>query len=394
MFRKILLSTFTLGVTLFMGSNVFAENYKVNIAVLGDQQSGKTQIIRRIFGLSFVEESKCTKWTCGAYGREKHIQLDGDEFECNYYDAPGYLKDKDATLEEQINSQAVKDANIALIVVDPQQKKEDRACWYANSIHEALARHAANVKTVNPKCKIIIVANKTDTIPSGKLAEYYKMMESGKGLFIHFGVDGIFTSAKTGQGISELNEKTINFLREYKTEFPTFDSSFIICQKCGKKQLKNNGVQEGAKGDFYCGEACLKDAEAKLCSRKGCPSKERFLKVRNEGFESPSTHKMYCSIECCHLAEVGESCARKTYCPNKGKKYIRSEGQGFVSKHTGKLYCSKNCYIQEEGTYCDYDKCHNKFVVADGMGFYTNPKDGNRYCEEHKMQAAKTCTIL
>lgn len=49
-----------------MGSNVFAENYKVNIAVLGDQQSGKTQIIRRIFGLSFVEESKCTKWTCGA----------------------------------------------------------------------------------------------------------------------------------------------------------------------------------------------------------------------------------------------------------------------------------------------------------------------------------------
>ena len=160
LFRKILASIFVVGMSFFINS-VLATNYKVNIAVVGNQQKGKTQIIRRIVGLPFQKVSPKSSWDQGVYGRQKVYQIDGDTFECNYYDAPGYLQNERANIDQQINSKAIQIANIALIVVDPKQKEGiDPA--YTNSIHEALQRHTFNVRKVNPKCKIIVVANRID----------------------------------------------------------------------------------------------------------------------------------------------------------------------------------------------------------------------------------------
>lgn len=347
--KKLLVLTFVIGMSFLLSDNILATNYKVNIAVLGNQQKGKTQIIRRIFGLPFQSASARTKWEHGAYGMEKQYTLDGDTFECNYYDAPGYLQNEDATIDQQINSTAVKNANIALIVVDPQQKSGiDPA--YTSSIHEALQRHTLNVRTVNPKCKIIVVANRVDEIKNPQeLTKYRNMLDGARLLYSQCESDGVFTSAKDGTGIQELEEKIINLMRLDKSNFPTFDSSFIICKNDGRQQRKDRCIQ-GYKNDLYCSEGCLMQAESKTCAYVGCSSKERFLRVK---------------------------------------------GQGFVSPHTDDLYCSKSCYTLSEGTYCSHEKCTKKFVVADNSGFVTSSKTGKKYCcSEHMKASEDGCVLL
>lgn len=196
LFKKILASIFVVGMSFFINS-VLATNYKVNIAVVGNQQKGKTQIIRRIVGLPFQKVSAKSSWDHGVYGRQKVYQIGGDTFECNYYDAPGYLRDESANIDQQINSKAIQIANIALIVVDPKQKEGiDPA--YTSSIHEALQRHTINVRRVNPKCKIIVVANKIDEIKNPQeLAIYRSMIQGAKMLYHEHEIDGVIVSAAT-----------------------------------------------------------------------------------------------------------------------------------------------------------------------------------------------------
>lgn len=351
LFKRILVSTFAIGASLFIGNKAFAENYKVNIAVVGDQQTGKTQIIRSIFRLPFEPLSdRTSRWDHGAFGRQKQYHIGGDVFECKYYDAPGYLQNPDATLDQQIDSAAVRDANIVLIVVDPQQTRGlARGC--KNSIHEALVRHATNVNTINPDCRIIVVANKADTIPEPELVKYNTVMKGAKDLFFHLEVDSVFTSAKEDTGISELVEKIKKLLALNKATFPTFDDRFVDC-KCGHCKRRNECV-EGYDHDLYCTEACLKVAEAKSCSRQDCTHKDR--------------------------------------------KFLRCRGEGFTNPRTGEMYCGIECYKKDVGIKCAHQGCDEWFVIADGqdgVDFFTHPKNGKRYCPQHKEDATPGCTLL
>lgn len=350
LFKRILLSAFVIGASLFIGNNVFAENYKVNIAVVGSRLTGKTQIIGRIFGDPFVSLSQRTApWDHGAEGRQKQYRIGGDVFECKYYDAPGYLRMPHATLDQQIESAAIRDANIALIVLDPQQTAgiEPR---YKSALHEAFSRYADHVQEVNPNCKIIVVANKIDEITDpSKSAEYKKCMQGFRVIYDHCNADGVFTSAKTGEGIPELKEKITDLLALNKATFPTFDDRFVDC-KCGHcKRL--NECEEGYNHDLYCGLGCLTLAEAKPCERQGCPNKDRFLRCR---------------------------------------------AQGFTDIRTGKMYCDIECYKKAVGKKCDHKGCDKWFVIADGqdgVDFFTH-KNGKRYCPEHSEDANSTCTLL
>ncbi len=348
LFKKILASIFVVGMSFFINS-VLATNYKVNIAVVGNQQKGKTQIIRRIVGLPFQKVSAKSSWDHGVYGRQKVYQIGGDTFECNYYDAPGYLRDESANIDQQINSKAIQIANIALIVVDPKQKEGiDPA--YTSSIHEALQRHTINVRRVNPKCKIIVVANKIDEIKNPQeLAIYRSMIQGAKMLYHEHEIDGVIVSAATKEGISELEGMIVKLLELNKASFSTFDSSFIVCKYDGREQRRDRCV-EGYKKDLYCSEGCLIQAEGETCAYDSCTDKERFLRVKN---------------------------------------------QGFVSPHTDKLYCSRSHYVQNEGNYCQYGPCHTKFVVADHNGFVTSSKTGKRYCcEGHRAKEEDWCMIM
>ena len=388
LFKKILLSTFAIGASIFIGNNVFAENYRVNIAVLGDKRNGKTQVVRRIFGHSFQEMSKPSDWTYGACGRIKQYHIDGDVFECKYYDAPGYLEKADASLDQQIESKAIKDANIALIVVDPQQK-ECIQKRFTDSLQEAFARHVDHVFAVNPDCKIIVVANKVDTITDPKkLDDCKKSIDCLRYLHRDLRADSILVSAKTGDGISELEEKIFNLLRmANKAKLTTFSDEFRDCV-CGHTRCKDECVK-GYRGDFYCTEACLRAAEAEPCSRSDCTSKDKFLRVRTEGFVDPKTNKMYCSHRCYQL-DVGEPCE---YC-SCSERYLRGEHQGFVSRHTNKMYCDRICYERAEGVYCGHKDCYERFVVADGregVDFFTNEKTNKKYCPKHSRDADSSC---
>lgn len=358
LFKRILVSTFAIGASLFIGNNVFAENYKVNIAVVGDYNTGKTQILNRIFGLPYEPFSARTPWwTHGAGGRQEQYHIGGDVFECNYYDAPGYLQNPDATLDQQIDSAAIRNANIALIVIDPQQTAGIAPCYVNGSIQEAFARHALHVFAVNPNCKIIVIANKIDkidkTILDKKLAEYQGVMDNGKGIYSYLNVDSVFTSAKEGTGISELEEKITKLLALNKAQFPTFDSSFVVCQNCHQTRRVCDGCKQGFMQDWYCGDGCLTLAEAKSCSRPDCTQKDRrFLRCRGEGFTNPRTGKMYCDIE---------------------------------------------CYKKDVGIKCAHQGCDEWFVIADGqdgVDFFTHPKNGKRYCPQHKEDATPGCTLL
>lgn len=348
--KKFLISTFIVGVSIFTSNNVFAENYKVNIAVLGNLQKGKTQVIRRLMGLEFQKISKKTDWKSGVYGQEKTYSIGDDVFECNYYDAPGYLKSETASIDQQINSAAIKTANIALIVVDPKQSTGEICDGTTSSIDEALIRHAANVRKVNPKCKVIVVINKIDEIKSQEeLDEYKDMLEGARKLHRKLETDGVFTSAKDGRGICELEEKIINLLRLNKTSYETFDRSFIICKNDGKQQRKDRSVK-GLNDDWYCSEGCLAQKEGEFCAYDGCKSKKLLLKVKNDGFISP---------------------------------------------HTGKMYCEKSHYVSAEGQCCSYKNCYKKFVVKDGTGFVNGEKSDKKYCcKEHRHKDEDWCTIV
>mgnify|MGYP002545087701 FL=1 len=401
LFKKILLSTFAIGASVFIGNNVFAENYRVNIAVLGDKQNGKTQVVRRIFGHSFQEMPKPSDWTYGACGRIKQYRIGGDVFECKYYDAPGYLEKADASLDQQIESKAIKDANIALIVVDPQQK----GCMqrrFTSSLQEAFVRHVDHVFAVNPDCKVIVVANKKDMVTNPKKLDEY-MYLIGCLRHIHgydddddddgLRADSILVSAKTGEGIPELEKKIVGLLGiADKTKLSVFSDEFRDCA-CGHTQCKDKCVK-GYRGDFYCTEACLRSAEAEPCSRSDCTSKDKFLRVRTEGFVDPKTNKMYCSHRCYQL-DVGEPCGCCSCRCNE--RYLRDEHQGFVSRHTDRMYCDQICYKRAEGTVCDNKDCYERFVVEDGrdgLDFFTNKKTGKKYCPKHSSDANSGCTFL
>lgn len=393
LFKKVLFSIFVIGASIFIGSNVFADNYKVNIVVLGDKQNGKTQIIRRIFGHSFQEVPKPSDWTCGAYGRRKEYHIDGDVFECKYYDAPGYLRDADVSLDQQIESKVLKGASIALIVVDPQQKfgLQKR---FTHSLHEAFARHVDHVFTVNPDCKVIVVASRIDTVTDlKKLDDYKKLIASLQCIYSNYRADSILVSAKTGEGIPDLEKKIVGLLRiADKTKLSAFSDEFRDCV-CGHTQCKDKCVK-GYRGDFYCTEACLRSAEAEPCSRSDCTSKDKFLRVRTEGFVDPKTNKMYCSHRCYQL-DVGEPCGCCSCRCNE--RYLRDEHQGFVSRHTDRMYCNQICYKRAEGTVCDNKDCHERFVVEDGrdgVDFFTNKKTGKKYCPKHSSDANSGCTFL
>lgn len=393
LFRSTLALVFVIGVYIFTSINVFAVNYKVNVAVLGNMQKGKTQVIRRIVGLPFEEISERSSWAKGVYGVQKTYYIDGDLFECNYYDAPGYLKCTNATVDEQIESDAIKIANIALIVVDPQQKVNEIMTGFTSSIDEALTRHATNVRKINSKCKVIVVINKIDEIKDvEKLEEYKSMLQGARMLHRNLETDGIFTSAKDGTGIQDLEEMIINLFKSDKNNFSTFDGSFVHCKFDNVKQRKDMCVK-GNFGDFYCSEGCLRQAEAKPCSYSKCTDKRSFLEVRNEGFVSVTTRKMYCSKEHRQLAEVRKPCANSINCSNKGKRYLVDEG--FVSSHTDRLYCSKSCYVSSEGQCCDGKDCTRRFVVKDEGTFITSSKSGKRYCsDECRRNAEDRCVIM
>lgn len=387
--KKIVVPIFAIGAMLLFSNDVFAENYKVNIAVLGDVKVGKTQIIRRITEEPFQLECGRTCWNMGAYGKEKQYKIEDDLFECNYYDAPGYLMKDNATVDEQINSKAIKDANIALLVYDPQQK-EGIQQRYVHSLHEAMQRHADNIRAVNPNCKIIVVANKIDRITdTNQLNTCKGMLEVAPRFYPEYDIDYALTSAKTDEGIPELEGKIINLLKLKKSQFPTFKSTFIICGSDGKQQREDRSVK-GKKG-VYCSEGCLRVAEGEPCAYTGCTNKKTFLEIKGEGYRHKGSDKVYCDKECFRKAE-GEVCAgfhgilsELSLNPHK-EKFIRADGEGYISPHTNKLYCTKDCYLRSEGTRCCYNKCKSGksfFVVEDNEGFVRSKKNtGKTYCQE------------
>lgn len=305
LFKKILLLTFAIGALLLISSSTFAANYKVSIAVLGNQRVGKTQVIRGVLGKPFQDPSDPTNWRQGAYGMQTQISLGGDVFECNYYDAPGYLGHDDATLEEQIDGAAIHSANIAIIIVDPLQTYEGSE--FAHAIDEAVKRHAAHVRKINSKCKVIVVVNKIDRLSKAQLDRWRKKQSFVRDYFDDFEIDCVFTSAKDGDGIDELKRMIYRLLGLNKASFPTFTDVFHNCVRCGKGEREDRCVQ-GSQGVWYCGEGCLRLEEGRPCNYSKCSTREtkRFLRCKHEGHVGEDG-EMYCSPE--HEKKAHSICA-------------------------------------------------------------------------------------
>lgn len=408
--KKILLSTFMFGALFFISSNISATNYRVNIAVVGSKQHGKTQLLRCIFGQPFQPAYDPTsKWSTGAMGKRKTYQIEGDTFDCKFYDAPGYLKDPVASLDQQIDSMAVREANIVLIVVNPKPLDKGSSV-YTDSVDEALVKHAHHVRGVNSECAIIVVVSQIDRLSDSERGEYRDILNAARMLHRRLEIDGVLTSSQSGEGITDLENKIQHLLTLRKAKFTLGCFEFVDCV-CGHEQDKDRCVH-GCKGANYCCAACLEKAEAKMCSRGPCTNKGRFLarplsdSKLPGGFESPQTGKMYCSRDCYILAEEGEPCARGATCPDCSKKFFRDRGEGFISPFLShKLYCSKECCIAgPEGQYCHYSNCYNRFLVTpDGEGkeYFTDDRDNDkvdsdkrRYCPGHAGKAHHICAIM
>lgn len=341
--KKILVLSFAV-TGMFLSSNkCFAEGYDVSIILLGNTGVGKTNIARRLCGKDFNDEHDPTGWADGGVGGycQPYI-LGSDTFNCYFFDAPGFLKEKNPDITKQIEKAPISDMSLALVVVDPADSNYGRQ--YSSSTQEAFARHAVSLREKNSNCGIVIVVNKSDLLSDSDLEKVKRVVEATKIVYEGVSVNSVIVSAKNKSAFESLEEIIKDFLVSHKDVFAHKENCFKYCANCKKKFFPS----EDCRGK-YCSESCLRNAEGFLCSYSECSSRMRNDKyLKNDPGVKEYRGSYYCSDRCLHDAK-GTVCANSKNCPKMRPKLLPSEA--VEGKKSSKLYCSEECRHKSEDCY-------------------------------------------
>ncbi len=379
--KKILVLGFAV-TGMFLSSNkCFAERYDVSIILLGNAGVGKTNIARRLCGEEFNDEHDPTGWADGGVGGYCHEYIIGnDTFNCYFFDAPGFLKEKNPDITKQIEEAPISDMSLAFVVVDPADN--NHGGQYSNSVQEAFARHTVSLRERNSNCGIVIVTNKSDLLSDDELKKVKKMVEATKIVYEGVSVNSVIVSAKNKSAFESLEKIIKDFLVSHKNVFAHAhkENCFKYCANCKKKFFPS----ENCRGK-YCGESCLRNAEGFLCFYSGCSGRMRNYKyLKNDpGVEEYRGH-YYCSARCIRDAEGFLCSYSKCSSRMRNEKFLKNDPG--VEKYNGNYYCSSRCLHDDKGTACGNDKnCPNmrpKLLPYEGVES-CYPRSAVRYCDTY-----------
>ena len=338
--KKILILSFVVAGIFLASNNCFANEYDVNVMILGNVGVGKASIARRLCGKNFYVDYDSTDWDDEGVGNCCREYIIGrDTFNCYFFDTFGFLKVENPDITRQIDLAPISNMSLVLVVVDPMDSNHGEQ--YRNGIQEAFARHAISLREKNPKCGIVIVVNKSDLLDDAELEEVKNVIKVGEVMYEGVSVSSAIVSAKNNSAFESLEKIIKDFLVSHKNVFAHKENCFKYCAKCKKKFFPSGNCR-----GKYCSESCLRNAEGFLCSYNKCPSRvrnEKFLK--NEPGVEEYRGSYYCSDRCLHDA-VGTVCANSKSCPNMRPKLLPSEA--VEGKKSSKLYCSEECRHKSE----------------------------------------------
>lgn len=348
LFKKFLILYLTIGGILLISNKCFAENYKVRIIVLGNHQAGKSNIVNILNRNSFSSEHIATIWRSGNSPKGFRIDryVNGDEYECYFYDAPGYIDSPNSNVEKQIEQVKLDKMSLAIIVIDYKDPDYDHN--FANPVHEAVAKHVDNLRKKNNECSIVLVVNKSDLLTSDELNIINKKLASAADLHGTSFSDSVVISAKKGTNFGVFEDMIDRFLSENKNRFQNVKNSFFICHNCQGEYFYDGDDPSNNPG--YCTMDCKRQCEGVLCANdktdydKKCP-KGRPKLLPNEGIEGFWSHenKRYCCEEC-----RGKSEGKK--CENDGRYYAPSV-PGVYGYSGCKWYCGSQCQNDARDTF-------------------------------------------
>lgn len=306
-FKKFLiLCCITIGGIFLTSNKCFAENYKVRIIVLGNRGVGKSNIVNILKGSTFNTEHVATIWENSNGTKGFHIQrpVNGNMYDCYFYDAPGFDTNDNDVVWNQIAQANLADKSLAIVVIDFKDKRLKRP--FDNSLHEALAEHVNKLKRRNANCHVILVINKSDLLSPDEMNKVNETLGHATKLFGYNFLSPIIISARLGTNFAQLNSVIDNFLHENKDGFERgVGSSFSICAnpKCPKKEFSDEEEVrswDSNSQNRYCSERCRGIIEGKKCTFDG-----EYFAPTVPGVYGYKTSKWYCSDE--HKRAAGDT---------------------------------------------------------------------------------------
>jgi small GTP-binding protein len=176
---------------------------EINICLIGPSMVGKTSIINRIINHDYIESTVLTTSLIKNYcfvDLKNHCDV-----KYNYYDIPGQEK----YMKEELTPRIIKKIDIIIFVNDYKQMEIS---------NKVLMQRLSNLKGKN----IIFCINKSDLIHQGEIVknEYIKINKPILG-----NNEPIFVSAKTNEGIEDLNDKISEFVQNKLNNISMNDDS-------------------------------------------------------------------------------------------------------------------------------------------------------------------------
>ena len=398
LFKKFIVLCIAIGGIFLASNKCFAENYKVRIIVLGNREVGKTSIVRILDGNSIFREHIATIWEDKNASRGFRIvrNVNGDTYECYFYDAPGYINRPDSTLNQQIEQVNLRNMSLAIMVIDYKDSNFDHG--YGNPVNEAIGKHIYNLKHKNSDCMVFLVVNKSDLLTPDDLSEVNRKLEAAATCHGTDFSDSVVISAREGTNFDIFENMIDRFLSENTERFQNIRNSFFTCQNRNCREEYFYDGDDPSNNPGYCGKLeCKRQVEGTACANdktdtdKKCPrNRPKLLPEDEDVYRSfnDESRNLYCSSSCRLEVEGKIKCCR-TACINHNIKIPPNQISHTIEKNGETYwYCDDTCYRMCNGTQCandntyDWNKCPNDrpYVLPnEGIESWRN---NNRYCCE------------
>ncbi len=350
---------------IFLTSNkCFAENYKVRIIVLGNREVGKTSIVHILDRRNLPERHNATLWEIDTSKGFRIVRnVNGDTYECYFYDAPGYINRPDSTLNEQIEQVNLRNMSLVIMVIDYKDSDFDHG--YANPVNEAIGKHIYKLKDKNSDCMVFLVVNKSDLLTPDDLSEVNRKLEAAATCHGTDFSDSVVISAREGTNFDIFENMIDRFLSENTERFQNIRNSFFTCQNrnCREEYFYDGDDPNNNPG--YCGKIeCKRELNGRACAHTSCPNHRPELLPEDNGVcrsFNDNSRNLYCSSSCRREVE-GRACDNTTNCPNhRPKHFPNDEGvRRSFNDNSRNLYCNDTCRLEVEGKIkCCRTECIN-----------------------------------
>lgn len=348
---KNILISFVIVAFICGNKDVFADEYVVNIAVVGAIKSGKTTLVERLLGNVFCDKYSHTKKVESRFIR---VNEEGtmSTFKLRFLDAPGYCDgEKEEDVKQEVFDDALEKSNFALVVIDiTSDRMNHEEDEFRDPVTEAFQDFVYNI-VHNKRCKnciVIIVGTHSDEASEEQKAVFQKRVFENlavmpKQRIGHCCMVTSLWDEKSGrEGLMEYIKQQLSTLDKSKLDhFTEKEEKCCIC------------------GTMF---ECRADEKEEDYCKEGAEGKQQY----------------YC------LAHRSKMRERK--CPGCGRMFDPSDEKSAMSPNGEIKFCDEDCMRIKLSVECDLDGCTNR-VQFDNHRFDVQIEGGKvqRYCCEAHM---------